>query len=132
MIKNLLKWGRYQGSLINFLFSWRSAQSKYLEIFFFLKRGSNFKVLRFQKYPYCIFKWPLFLKSCITNFIQCIQRVSHETWQLVNNFENLLPNTVLDVTVLLKFISLKNLFPKYIFEINLSITVILTLIIYFN
>ena len=55
-------------------------------------------------------------------------RVSHETWQLVNNFECRLPYTVLKaVKALCRSFSLKNLLLKYIlyFEINFTITKLL-------
>jgi len=41
-------------------------------------------------------------------------RVSHETWQLLNSFECLLPYAIQDVKDFLQFTSLKNLLLKYI------------------
>ena len=47
-----------------------------------------------------------------------IYRVSHETWQLVNSFECLLPYAVLDIKIFLQFILLKIFLLKYILLIN--------------
>ena len=59
-----------------------------------------------------------------TNSWNCIislrYRVSHETWQLVNSFECLLPYTVLDIKDFLQFISLKNLLLKNLLLWNQS------------
>ena len=47
-------------------------------------------------------------KSCMERIIvqsMFIYKVSHETWQLVNNFECHLPHTVLDIKHFLQFIS---------------------------
>ena len=50
-------------------------------------------------------------------------RVSHETWQLVNSFECLLPHTVLDIKDFLQLI-LKKMFNSYIFYCEINFTII--------
>ena len=45
-------------------------------------------------------------------------RMSHETWQLVNGFECLLPYVKLDIKDLFQFISLTNSFTKLYFTLK--------------
>ena len=45
-------------------------------------------------------------------------RVSHETWQLVNSFERLLPYTVLYIEDFSQFISLKKSFSQIFFTLK--------------
>ena len=56
-------------------------------------------------------------------------RVSHETWQLVNGFECLLPSIILDIR-LFQFISLTNSFTQIYFTLK-SIFYKMTAMLYF-
>ena len=61
-----------------------------------------------------------------------IYRVSHETWQLVNSFECLLPYTVLDVKDSLQFYSLKKSFTQIYFTLKYNMTAMWFVIILFG
>ena len=57
-------------------------------------------------------------------------RVSHETWQLVNSFECLLPYIILDIKDFFQFISLTNSFTQIYFTLK-SIFYKMTAMLYF-
>ena len=59
-----------------------------------------------------------------------IYRVSHETWQLVNGFECLLPYIILDIINFFQFISLTNAFTQIYLTLK-SIFYKMTTMLYF-
>ena len=63
-------------------------------------------------------------------FYLSLYRVSHETWQLVNGFECLLPYVILDIKDFFQFISLTNSFTQIYFTLK-SICYKMTAMLYF-
>ena len=94
----------------------------------------------------CLFKFSKFRNNCTLfvlgrtkpNFLRSISdlkrqfnyRVSHETWQLVNGFESLLPYIILDIKDFFQFISLTNSFTQIYFPLK-SIFFKMTAMLYF-
>ena len=76
--------------------------------------------------------WSLILwRYCLYVLLSAKYRVPHETWQLVNGFECLLPYIILDIKDFFQFISLTNPFTQIYFTLK-SIFYKMTTMLYFS